>query len=235
MSYPNLRITTPLVRQAIILAAGRGERLRPLTDSRPKPLIELAGRPLIDHHLDRLRQAGVTDCVVNIAYLGALIAEHVGDGTRYGLRIRLSKEPEGALETGGGIRQALALLAPGPFITVNADIFCDFDFLTLPVTPRGLSHLVLIDNPPHHPAGDFSFEGDLVGNLLYPRFTFSGIAVHSPQLFPVTVENPRFPLAPLLRKAAANGLVTGQIHRGQWFDIGTLRRLEEARTAMATS
>jgi N-acetyl-alpha-D-muramate 1-phosphate uridylyltransferase len=218
-----------LPTQSIVLAAGRGERLRPLTDRLPKPLVSVGGQPLLDHHLQRLRQAGVTHCVINIAHLGALIEAHVGDGARYNLQISFSREPPGALETGGGIKSALPLLRDRPFIVINADIFCDFEFANLRCCASSLAHLVLVENPPHHPHGDFGLSGEQVTNDLVPRYTFSGIAVYDPKFFEITPTTARFPLAPLLRQGAANGLVSGQLFRGRWFDIGTATRLAAAR------
>lgn len=167
-----------LPTQAILLAAGRGERLRPLTDRIPKPLVEVGGRPLIDHHLQRLCRAGVRRCVINVAHLGAAIERYVGDGSRHGLDVRYSREPPGALETGGGIRLALTLLDDAPFLAVNGDVWSDFDYLALADHLGGDAHLVLVPNPPYHPRGDFTLCGSLLGNALLPRLTFSGIAVY---------------------------------------------------------
>lgn len=224
-----------LPRQAILLAAGRGDRLRPLTDRLPKPLVRLNGHPLLDYHLHRLRRAGVTHCVINTAHLGALIEAQVGAGTRYGMTVTYSREPAGALETGGGIRHALSLLDPGPFIAVNADIYCDFDFCALLGRPRALAHLILVDNPVHHPRGDFSLLGSRIGNALLPRFTYSGVAVLHPDLFAAAPPVARFPLAPVLREAATRGAVTGERFRGRWFDIGTIARLRAAAASLAAN
>ena len=218
-----------LPTQAIVLAAGRGERLRPLTDHLPKPLVSVGGQPLLDHHLHRLRHAGITHCVINIAHLGALIEAHVGDGTRYNLQISFSREPPGALETGGGIKSALPLLRTQPFIVINADIFCDFDIANLRYCAPSLAHPVLVENPLHHPHGDFGLSGEQVTNTLAPRYTFSGIAAYDPKFFELTPTAARFPLAPMLRQGAADGLVSGQLFRGRWFDIGTATRLAAAR------
>lgn len=216
-----------------MLAAGRGERLRPLTDRLPKPLVRLCGHPLIDYHLHRLRRAGVTRCVINTAHLGHLIEAHVGDGTRFGLTVSYSREPPGALETGGGIRYALPLLEAGPFIAVNADVYCEFDFRALTPSPAALAHLVLVTNPAQHRRGDFSLEGARVGNALTPRHTFSGIAVYTPEFFATAPATARFPLAPMLREAARREALSGQLYRGRWFDIGTRTRLQEAARALS--
>jgi MurNAc alpha-1-phosphate uridylyltransferase len=207
----------------MILAAGRGERMRPLTDHTPKPLLEAGGRPLIGHHLAALARAGVREVVVNHAHLGAQIEAALGDGTAYGVRIRYSPE-EVALETGGGIFRALPLLGPAPFIVVNGDIWTDFDPVGLHVAESDLAHLVLVDNPEHHPAGDFVLDGDRVRDGGGPRLTFSGIGVYRPALFDGCAPG-RFPLAPLLRAAMGAGRVSGEHHRGRWVDVGTPERL----------
>ncbi len=225
----------PVVRpglpsQAILLAAGRGERLRPITDTLPKPLVEVTGRPLIDYHLYRLAHAGVTRCVVNVAHLGAQIEAHVGDGHRFGLEVLYSREPGGALETGGGIRQAMGLLQPGAFLAVNADVLTDFDFTTLQDAPDCLAHLVLVPNPPANPGGDFCLGAQgRVSNAPTPRLTFSGIARYRAGLLAAAPAAGRFPLTPWLRVAAEEGRVSGQLFEGAWFDIGTPERLEVAR------
>ncbi|MSR13743.1 MAG: nucleotidyltransferase family protein [Gammaproteobacteria bacterium] len=218
--------------QALILAAGRGERLRPLTDRLPKPLIEVGGVALIDHHLHRLRRAGVRDCVINTAHLGHLIEAHVGDGTRYGLIVRYSREPLGAFDTGGGVRHAMKLMRPERFLTVNADVWTDFDPTWMLVTnPCSLAHLILVPNPADHRLGDFGLNGTKVTNERVARYTFSGIALYRPDLFKLAPETERFPLAPLLRDAVEKGLVTGSVYLGEWRDIGTKARLSELRGA----
>lgn len=227
MSSPH---AAPLPQQAIVLAAGRGERLRPLTDTLPKPLVDVGGRPLLDHHLRRLQQAGIARCVINVAHLGGLIEAHVGDGARFGLEVMYSREPEGALETGGGIRQALAMLERGPFLAVNADVLTDFDFRGLEHPADSLAHLVLVPNPPANPQGDFFLQPDgCVSNAPAPRLTFSGIAVYQPELLATAPASGRFPLTPWLRAAADRGRASGQFFGGAWFDIGTPERLEVAR------
>jgi len=216
-------------RQAVILAAGRGERLRPLTDRCPKPLLQVAGDTLLERHLKRLQHAGITDCVINLAHLGHLIAARVGDGARFGMRIRYSVEPPGALETGGGIRLALPLLADAPFWVINADVWSDCAYQVNANLSSQLGHLILIPNPRHHLSGDFTLVGERIGNALVPRFTYSGIGIYTPDLFSPVRLGQRFPLAPLLRKAAEEGRLTGQLFRGRWFDIGTRHRLATAR------
>lgn len=212
--------------QALILAAGRGERLRPLTDRRPKPLLEIGGVPLIDHHLHKLRRAGIRECVINTAHLGHLIERHVGNGTKYGLSVIYSREPPGALETGGGIRRAIRLMRAERFVTLNADVWTDFDPAWLVLERRTApAHLVLVPNSPDHRDGDFGLDGAVVTNAPVARYTFAGIAVYSPSLFELAPAISRFPLAPLLRRAVAMRVVTGSVHRGTWFDIGTPQRL----------
>lgn len=217
-----MRGQTP-IRSAMILAAGRGERMRPLTDRTPKPLLAAGGRPLIGHHLAALARAGVREVVINHAHLGAQIEAALGDGAAYGLHIRYSRE-ETALETGGGIFQALPLLGPDPFIVVNGDVWTDITLDRLRLADADLAHLVLVDNPAHHPAGDFVLDGDRVRAEGGPRLTFSGIAVYRPALFEGCSPG-RFPLAPLLRAAMAAGRVSGEHHRGRWIDVGTPERL----------
>ncbi|MDD3519508.1 MAG: nucleotidyltransferase family protein [Chromatiales bacterium] len=209
--------------RAMILAAGRGERMRPLTDDRPKPLLEAGGRPLIEHHLERLRDAGYREIVVNLAHLGHMIREHLNDGSRLGLSITYSDEGE-ALETGGGILRALPLLGDAPFLVINGDIWCDHP-LTPPVFAEGdLAHLVLVDNPVHNPAGDFHLVDRRVCAHGEPRLTFSGIGWYRAELFE-GCEPGRFPLAPLLRQAMADDRVSGEHHFGGWLDVGTPQRL----------
>ncbi|MDS4022108.1 MAG: nucleotidyltransferase family protein [Candidatus Competibacter sp.] len=213
--------------KAMILAAGRGERMRPLTDHTPKPLLPVAGRPLIVHHLEALRAAGIRELVINTGHLGERLPAALGDGGTWGMRIAWSREPPDALETGGGIFQALPLLGPEPFLVVNGDVWTDYPFARLPVTPAGLAHLVLVGNPPHHPQGDFALAAD--GRLAESggvRLTFSGISVLRPELFAGCAPG-RFPLGPLLRRAIAAGRASGERHDGSWRDIGTPQRLAE--------
>lgn len=218
--------------RAMILAAGRGERLRPLTDSVPKPLIEAGGKPLVAWHLERLAPAGIRDVVINVSHLAQRIESVLGDGGEYGLRIRYSREPEGALETGGGIRQALPLLGEEPFLLLNGDVWTDLDLRRLPQRIPGRAHLVLVPNPPGKPRGDFALQDDKVRNDANAGLTYAGIAVLSPEL--VAGHPPgRFSLAPLLRCAAEAGEVTGQRFDGAWFDVGVPQRLEALREHLA--
>lgn len=209
--------------KTMILAAGRGERMRPLTDHTPKPLLPVAGKPLIVWHLERLARAGFSDIIINHAHLGKQIEILLGDGTAWGLRIQYSPEPPGALETAGGIANALPLLGDEPFLVVNGDIFCDWDVSRAGLGNQ-LAHLVLIDNPEHHPDGDFSLEDGKVGTDL-PRLTFSGIGIYHPALFASIERGQPAKLAPLLREAIATGHITGEHHTGRWVDVGTPERL----------
>ena len=209
----------------MVLAAGRGERLRPLTDRTPKPLLEVRGEPLLGWHLRALARAGVREVVINLAWLGAQIRSRIGDGAAYGLQVQYSAEPEGALETGGGIFQALPLLGPGPFIVVNGDTYADIDFAKLAIAPHELAHLVLVPNPAHHPRGDFALRDGLVQSQGEPRLTYSGIGVYRPALF-AGCQPGRFPLLPLLQSAIAARALGGELHAGAWTDVGTVERLE---------
>ena len=218
--------------KAMILAAGKGERLRPLTLHTPKPLVRAGGVPLIEYHLRAIRSAGVEDVVINHAWLGQQIEDFLGDGRQWGLNIRYSPEGE-PLETGGGILRALPLLGDEPFLVVNGDIWVDFDFSSLTIPLKGLAHLVLVDNPPHHPGGDFALvDGRVHDDATQPRLTYSGIAVLHPQLFAGCTEG-AFKLAPLLRDAMAKGLVTGERFAGRWVDVGTHERLAEVEQLLA--
>jgi len=219
--------------KAMILAAGRGERLRPRTDRTPKALLEIGGKPLLAWHLERLRRAGIREAVINVSHLADQITRRFDDGTEYGIALRWSHEPQ-ALETAGGIAQARALLGAAPFLLVNADVWCDHDFATLTALDLGkrLAHLVLIPNPQHNPAGDFSLEGASVGNDPAPRYTYSGISVVSPSLVSAVAPGEKAPLAPLLRSAAARGEITGELHRGAWHDVGTEERLANLQAAL---
>ena len=210
----------------MILAAGRGERMRPLTDTTPKPLLTVCGKPLIAHHIEALAHAGIHELVINHAWLGEQIETTLGDGSQYGVRIAYSPEYPEALETGGGIFQALPLLGDQPFLVVNGDVMCDVDYRALPAEPKGLAHLVLVPNPEHHPQGDFALQNDLIRSEGQSKFTFSGIGVYRPQLFK-DCRAGKFPLAPLLRRAMAENQVTGELHAGFWMDIGTPQRLNE--------
>ena len=213
--------------KAFILAAGRGERMRPLTDHTPKPLLAVRGKPLIEWHLEKLAAAAVREVVINLGWLGESIPAHLGDGTRFGLSLSYSHEGWPALETGGGIHRALPLLGSEAFLLVNGDVFTDLDFA--PLLARGLTHddlahLLLVDNPVQHPQGDFGLSGGRI-NELAPRLTYSGIALLHPELF-AGCEPGAFALAPLLRRAIAAGRVSGAHHAGQWSDVGTAERLQ---------
>lgn len=214
----------------MVLAAGRGERMRPLTDHTPKPLLEAGGRPLITYHLAALARAGVREVVINHAHLGAQLEAALGDGAAFGLRIRYSPE-ETALETGGGIFRALPLLGPGPFLVVNGDVWTDLHLGHLRLADDDLAHLVLVANPSHHPAGDFVLAGGRVVPEGPVRLTFSGIGVYRAALFEGCAPG-RFPLAPLLRAAIAAGRVSGELHSGRWTDVGTPERLAELDRAL---
>lgn len=211
--------------KAMILAAGRGERMRPLTDTTPKPLLRAAGKPLIVYHLEALAAAGFTEVVINHAHLGEQIEQFVGDGSRYGLAIHYSHE-EQALETGGGIFRALPLLGETPFVVINGDVWTDYPYSRLRQLVVERAHLVMVDNPPQHPAGDFVLRQGRVLEGEGERLTFSGIGVYHPSLFAACSAG-AFPLAPLLREAMQAGAVSGEHYHGRWFDIGTPERLAQ--------
>jgi N-acetyl-alpha-D-muramate 1-phosphate uridylyltransferase len=221
--------------KAMVLAAGRGERLRPLTDKVPKALVVVGGKPLIAWHLERLAAGGCREVVVNVAHLGEQILQRIGDGDHYGLRIAYSREPE-PLETAGGIAYALPLLSAEPFLLVNADIYCEYDFATLLRRPPGpaLAHLVLVPNPPHRPNGDFALEGGTVRGQGARRYTYAGVAVVSPQLVASVRRGDKVPLAPLLYGAADRGLLSGEAYEGLWQDVGTAERLAELESLLAS-
>jgi MurNAc alpha-1-phosphate uridylyltransferase len=214
--------------KALILAAGRGERMRPLTDHTPKPLLQAGGRALIEHHLVNLARAGISGVVINIAHLGAQIRAALGNGSRYGVALQYSDEGETALETGGGIFHALPLLGGAPFLVINGDIWTDYPFakLAAPLQPDRLAHLILVDNPAHHPDGDFSLHDGSLGDTGPDKLTFSGIGVYDPALF-ANCRAGKFPLAPLLREAMQRGRVSGEHYCGGWADVGTPARLAD--------
>ncbi|HET7197477.1 MAG TPA: nucleotidyltransferase family protein [Burkholderiales bacterium] len=220
--------------KVMMLAAGKGERLRPLTDRLPKPLVEAGGKPLVAWHLERLAAAGFTELVLNVSHLAEAIVERLGDGRRFGVSIRYSREAE-PLETAGGIANALPLIGAAPFLLVNADIYCEVDFAALAATGLAgrLAHLVLVPNPPHRPLGDFSLAGGRVGNRGEPRYTYAGVAVMSPRLVSGVRAGEKAPLAPLLREAAERRLVSGELYRGLWQDVGTAERLQELEATLA--
>lgn len=234
--------------KALVFAAGLGERMRPLTDTTPKPLLAAGGKPLIAWHFEKLAAIGVRDVVVNTSWLAPQFPQALGDGSRWGLRLHFLYEGEVALETGGGMHNALSLLAgdaDAPFIAVNGDVWCDYDFARLPSAPSGDAHLVLVDNPPQHPHGDFVLRADgSVGTDGGGKLTFAGIGVYRSTLFadwrkvigdiPGTEASPpRFRLAPLLRAAMTRNVVSGEHHGGRWTDVGTPDRLARLDAALA--
>lgn len=221
--------------KVMLLAAGRGERLRPLTDRMPKPLVPVAGKALIAWHLERLAASGCREVVANVSHLGEQIVEHVGDGARFGLKVSFSREAQ-PLETAGGIAQALPLLGREPFLLVNGDIYCEIDFRPLLSHRLGsnVAHLVLVPNPPQHAQGDFSLDAGMIGNHGAPRYTYAGVAVLSPQLVEPVKRGDKAPLAPLLRAAADRRLISGELFGGLWQDVGTAQRLAELETQLAS-
>ena len=210
----------------MILAAGRGNRMRPLTDNTPKPLLEINGKPLIQYQIEKLVSAGVKDIVINHAIMGDQIEACFGDGRQLGANITYSAEGNMPLETGGGIFQALPYLGSAPFIAINADIWTDYPYQDLPNTLTGLAHLILVNNPHHNPHGDFAIADGYICNNGTVRYTFSGIGVYSHELFR-HCSNRAFPLAPLIRRAAEGRQVTAALYQGVWIDIGTPERLQE--------
>jgi len=227
--------------KALVFAAGLGERMRPLTDTTPKPLLRAGGKPLVEWHLERLAAIGVREVVLNTSWLATQFPRALGDGSRWGLKLHFLHEGDVPLETGGGMHNALPVLCGDddvPFLAINGDIWCDHPLATLPA-PRGAAHLVLVDNPTHHPGGDFVLAADGgVSAEGAPRLTFSGIGVYRRALFDDWREvigartgadavPPRFPIAPLLRAAMARGAVSGEHHRGRWTDVGTPQRLAD--------
>lgn len=221
---------------ALIFAAGKGERMRPLTEHTPKPLLRVGGKRLIEWHIEKLAQLGCKTIVINTSWLAECFEPALGDGSRYGVQLHYSYEGPEPLETGGGMAMALEQLGDAPFIAVNGDVYCDYDFNLLPQQPKGLAHLVMVNNPVHNPNGDFSLSDD--GTLHSDgenRLTFSGIGVYRPELLlqihhewgVAGVEHPRFKLAPILRKAMHNLDITGEHFTGRWTDVGTPERLAE--------
>ena len=212
--------------RAMILAAGRGERMRPLTDHTPKPLLEVGGKPLIVWHIERLAGAGVTELVINHAHLGQQIEQALGDGSQWGVHIQYSPE-QAALETAGGIANALPLLGEQPFLVINGDVFSDIDYATLGLPAGKLAHLVMVDNPAQHPEGDFALSDGLVQEAGRHTLTFAGVGVYHPELFRNIARGEAAKLAPLLRAAMQQSQVSGQHHHGIWHDIGTPVRLKQ--------
>ena len=218
--------------KAMILAAGKGERMRPLTAHTPKPLLLVGGKMLIEYHLAALHHNGIEEVVINLSWLGEQIEQALGNGARYGVHITYSYEGPQPLETAGGIIAALPQLGPEPFIVVNGDIWTDYPFERLPQQPPLPAHLVLVENPPQHPQGDFALVGTQVSNAAEHRLTFSGIAVYHPALFAGLAPGVR-PLAPLLRTAIAEQQVSGELYQGAWRDIGTPQRLAALNAELA--
>jgi len=211
---------------AMILAAGRGERLRPLTDRIPKSLVEVRGESLLERHLANVHAAGIRSVVINLGWLGEQIVERVGSGARFGLDVIYSQEGDNVLETGGGIHKALPLLGPDPFLVVNADVCTDMPVPREPLAAGHLGHLVMVPTPDYRSHGDFNLDGGLVRNSERPSLTFSGIAIYRPEFFDGCKPG-RFPLAPMLRAAADRGQLAGSLYEGFWADVGTPERLAE--------
>lgn len=209
---------------AMILAAGRGERLRPITDKLPKPLVEVGGVTLLERHLRSLADAGVTTVVINLGWLGDMIVERIGSGQRYGLQVCYSPEYDHILDSGGGIRRALPLLGSDPFWVINGDILTDFILPNSTLAGDCSAHLVLVETPPDKDKGDFDLVDGKVRNGEKPAYTFSGIACYRPGFFEQQPEE-RFSVVPLLRQAADSGQLSGVVHEGQWVDVGTAARL----------
>ena len=213
--------------KAMILSAGLGTRMRPLTDHTPKPLLKVGGKPLIVWHIEKLAAAGFQDIIINLAWLGWQIPEALGDGARWGIRLHYSDEQqEGALETAGGIIKALPLLGTEPFLVLNGDVWCDYQPSQWTLATHQLAHLILVPNPAHHPQGDFALVEQQVYSTGEPRFTFSGIGYYRPELFAGLAYGKR-PLAPLLRAAMSRYQVSGELFTGDWRDIGTPERLQK--------
>jgi MurNAc alpha-1-phosphate uridylyltransferase len=212
-------------RKAMILAAGRGERMRPLSDHTPKPLLEVRGKPLIQYHIERLAHAGIVEIVINLAWLGSMIRDCLGDGSRFSVRIEYSEETPRALETAGGIFRALPRLGPAAFLVLNGDVFTDYPLAQAALAPSREAHLVLVPNPPQHPVGDFGLEHGLAVPSAPLQYTFSGIAVYRPAFFAHCVDG-AFPLKPLLLRSMAARRCSAELYRGLWDDVGTVDRLQ---------
>ena len=212
-------------RVAMVLAAGRGVRMRPLTDRTPKPLLRVRGKPLIEHHVERLAQAGITRIVVNLAWLGSMIRDYLGDGSRYGVGITYSEEHPCALEPGGGIFRALPYLRPGAFLVVNSDVYTDFPFARAALARERDAHLVLVPNPPQHPGGDFGIDAGLALPSAAVQYTFAGIALYRAEFFANCADG-AFPLKPLWLRSMAARRCSAELYRGEWTDVGTAERLQ---------
>lgn len=217
--------------RAMILAAGRGERLRPLTDEIPKSLVEVGGQSLLERHLENVRTAGIRTVVINLGWLGDKIVERVGSGSQYGLEVVYSQEGEDILETGGGIHKALPMLGSEPFLVVNADIYTDMPVPDVELGDEHLGHLVMVPTPDYRDNGDFDIDAGLIRNGEHAVQTFSGVAVYRPGFFD-GCEAGRFPLAPMLREAADRGQLSGSLYEGLWADVGTPQRLAALETTL---
>jgi len=213
--------------KAMILAAGRGERLRPLTDTVPKSLVEVAGKSLLERHLERLRDVGIVDVVINLGWLGAAIVARVGNGSTFGLNVSYSDEGDDVLETGGGIHKALPLLGSDPFLVINADILTDMRVPKIALDETSLGHLVMVPTPAYRDGGDFDVVDGRIRNTCQQWLTFSGVAIYRPELF-AGCEAGRFSIVPILREAADAQQLTGSLYRGRWTDVGTQERLAAA-------
>ncbi|MGI9234157.1 MAG: N-acetylmuramate alpha-1-phosphate uridylyltransferase MurU [Woeseiaceae bacterium] len=214
----------------MILAAGRGERLRPLTDNVPKALVEVRGKSLLEHHLERLQEDGIGTVVINLGWLGEKIVERIGSGSRYGLDVIYSQEGDNVLETGGGILKALPFLGDRPFLTVNADIFTDMPVPNVALADDVMAHLMMVSTPDYRDHGDFDLRNGRIRNTDDAPLTFSGVAIYRPEFF-AGCEAGRFSVVPLLREAAEAGRLTGSLHDGDWADVGTQGRLDELNRA----
>lgn len=217
--------------RAMILAAGRGERLRPITDDMPKPLIEVGGQSLLERHLENLRAAGITSVVINLGWLGDRIVEHIGTGARFDLEVIYSQEGDNILETGGGIHKALPMLGNEPFLVVNGDIYTDMPVPDVSLDGDTLGHLVMVPTPDYRDSGDFNLEEGFVRNGVDAAYTFSGVAFYRPAFFD-GCEAGRFSIAPMLREAADRGQLSGSLYEGRWADAGTPERLAELRESI---
>ena len=217
--------------RAMILAAGRGERMMPLTKDIPKPLIEVKNIALIEYSINALKKAYITEIVINISYLGGQIKSHLGDGTKFGVKLSYSDESANALETAGGIIKALPMLGNKPFIVINCDVLCDYDISQLKLPISSLAHLVLINNPMHNPTGDFSLTNDQIVEVDNQSYTFSGVGIYHPDFFKNHIHSQgKLPLYSLLKEALAANQLTGELYQGYWQDVGTPERLEQANT-----
>jgi MurNAc alpha-1-phosphate uridylyltransferase len=210
----------------MILAAGRGERLRPLTDTVPKSLVEVQGKSLLERHLENVRRSGIEDVVINLGWFGEQIVDRVGAGSRYGLNVSYSNEHDDILETGGGIYKALPLLGDKPFVVVNADVYTDMPIPDVSLSRRDMGHLVMVPSPPYRDGGDFDVENGRIRNGESQQLTFSGVAVYRPEFF-AGCEAGRFSIVPMLREAADDDLLQGSIYAGLWADVGTPERLAD--------